>query len=190
MCWILDSLLSRGLCQDTWSPLQKVFSVGRCASVCAQAKPGRGPSEGPSLQESPLEGRGGLGIQTPEPTFWLQGVQSPDCSSPQQLLAGRAPWKRHLEVSMLLKSLESHPHPPNIREPWRFATSFLKELPSLMESHLGHTLAKGTVAWAASGRTLSVMVTHSLCCASLGPGVYSVMLRDHQISPGTLGCEC
>lgn len=27
MCWIRDSLLSKGLCHDTWSPLQKVFSA-------------------------------------------------------------------------------------------------------------------------------------------------------------------
>lgn len=28
MCWIRDSLLSRGLCHETWSPLQNVFSIG------------------------------------------------------------------------------------------------------------------------------------------------------------------
>lgn len=27
ICWIRDSLLSSGLCHDTWSPLQNVFSV-------------------------------------------------------------------------------------------------------------------------------------------------------------------
>lgn len=27
ICWIRDSLLSNGLCHDTWSPLQNVFSV-------------------------------------------------------------------------------------------------------------------------------------------------------------------
>lgn len=27
MCWIRDSLLSSGLCHETWSPLQNVFSV-------------------------------------------------------------------------------------------------------------------------------------------------------------------
>lgn len=100
ICWILDSLLSKGLCHDTWSPLQKVFSARKrskkylvhkvcqdipSVSICSWLLPGR-------------DLRSGLGQS-------LMAIQS-DCLQPA-LLSLRVSWSTWSRKGVSLSHLNS-----------------------------------------------------------------------------------